>query len=251
MDSLFDIVILLGPNDIDVIYEQIKYTKKNIIGFRKIFIIAFENIQIEDCIVIHENKFQFTKKDVEYFHGNTNRIGWYLQQLLKLYASRVIPDILEKYLVIDSDTFFLRPTTFIENNICLYATSKERNRNYFYHMAKLHPSLHRILPLSGICHHMMFEKKYVDSLIEMVEEYHMEINKSWKPFWQIFIESVDKNHLHGAGASEYEIYFNYMIQYHRDKILIRDLHWRNIKDIHLLEDTSYDFCSYHHYMRPK
>ena len=43
---------------------------------------------------------------------NQDRIGWYLQQLLKFYAGFVIPDILQRYLIIDCDTHFLKPTKF-------------------------------------------------------------------------------------------------------------------------------------------
>ena len=43
-----------------------------------------------------------------------------------------IQNILDKYLVIDSDTFFLKPTTFIENNKCLYNYGSEYNKSYFY-----------------------------------------------------------------------------------------------------------------------
>ena len=63
---------------------------------------------------------------------------WYLQQLLKLYACNVIPDILDRYLVIDSDTFFLKPTTFIENDVCLYNYGSEYHKPYFKHMLLLH-----------------------------------------------------------------------------------------------------------------
>ena len=35
----FDIVIPVGPNDKSIIEQQIKYTKKNIIGYRNIYLI--------------------------------------------------------------------------------------------------------------------------------------------------------------------------------------------------------------------
>lgn len=33
MSDLFDIVIPVGPNDIDVIQKQLVFTKKNVLGF--------------------------------------------------------------------------------------------------------------------------------------------------------------------------------------------------------------------------
>ena len=33
-----------------------------------------------------------------------------------------------------------------------------------------------------------------------------------------------------SGASEYELYFNYMLKYHKGSILVRKLNWNNISD---------------------
>jgi hypothetical protein len=116
--GLFDIVIPVGPNDIDIIGKQIQYTRKNILGYRNIYLVSKNTLEIDDCIQISETIYPFTINTVEEILGKSPRNGWYLQQLLKLYAGKIIPGILEKYLVLDSDTFFLKPTTFIQNNKC-------------------------------------------------------------------------------------------------------------------------------------
>jgi len=104
---MFDIVIPVGPNDSNILKHQIEYTKKNIVGYRKIYIISYDkSINVDGCNIISEDIFPFSLKTVAQFHGKTSRNGWYLQQLLKLYAGTIIPDILDKYLVIDADTFF-------------------------------------------------------------------------------------------------------------------------------------------------
>ncbi len=41
---------------------------------------------------------------------NERRAGWYLQQLLKLYAHAVVPGLSEHYLVLNADVFLLCPT---------------------------------------------------------------------------------------------------------------------------------------------
>ena len=96
---MFDIVILVGPNDIKTIHKQLEYTRKNVIGFRNIFIVSYDPLlKIEGCTIIHENIFPFTKQFIiEYFanyHGKNNRNSWYYQQLLKLYVGLIVPDIL-------------------------------------------------------------------------------------------------------------------------------------------------------------
>jgi hypothetical protein len=147
------------------------------------------------------------------------RNGWYIQQLLKLYAPFVIPDLMDTFLVVDSDTFFLKPTTFIVNGKCAYNPSREYNVPYFVHMAKMHPTLTRqYQQMSGVSHHMIFEKEHIQGLMDLVQSYHNN-----RPFWRLFLEFGTDY----AGASEYEMYFNYMLKYHPTRIQIRQLRWAN------------------------
>jgi hypothetical protein len=188
---------------------------------------CFKAINIAGTIIIDEKIFPFNINDLIIKFGNNNRNGWYLQQLLKLYAGNVIPGILKNYLIIDSDTYFLKPTAFINhNNKYMYTTGIEYHIPYFNHMNKLHPLLKKSHSYSGISHHMIFNRQIIKEMFNLVEDFHK------KEFWVIFIEMVDehtKHHINAAesGASEYELYFNYMNQYHRDKILVRNLLWAN------------------------
>jgi hypothetical protein len=236
----YDIVIPVGPNDIEQLKKQIVYTKKNIVGYRNIYIISYDpSITIDGCIIIPETIFPFSINTVEKYHGKLSRNGWYLQQLLKLYAGIIIEGIMDKYLVIDSDTYFLKPTTFIEDNICLYNYGSEYHEPYFIHMKKLHPSLEKYYNISGICHHMIFEVEYIKQLFNLIEQQHDDL------FYNIFLENVTDYSL--SGASEYEIYFNFMLLYNKDKIKIRRLIWENVSN---LNDTeNYDYVSCHWYIR--
>lgn len=239
--KIFDIVIPVGPNDKSVIEKQIKYTKKNIIGYRNIYLVCYDpTITIDGCIIINENIFPFNIETVQKYHGKLKRNGWYLQQLLKLYAGKVIPEILEKYLVIDSDTFFLKPTTFVENNKCLYNYGTEYHKPYFQHMKKLDKDLIKIdKNKSGICHHMIFETKYIDELISTIEKNHNDL------FYNLFLKTITEKKF--SGASEYEIYFNYMLKNNPDKIKIRKLKWTNTNKLET--NSNLDYISYHWYMR--
>jgi hypothetical protein len=241
----FDIVIPVGPNDINIINKQIIYTKKNIIGYNNIYLISFDpSLIIKDCITINENIFPFTINTVINYHGKLSRNGWYLQQLLKLYAGIVIPNILDRYLVIDCDTFFLKPITFIEDGKCLYNYGTEYHKPYFSHMANLDSSLVRIdEKKSGICHHMIFETKYIKEIIYMVEKNHND------KFFNVFLMSVHYATRQSAGASEYEIYFNFMLNKYSNMIKFRKLRWRNIPE--LITNTEYDYLSVHWHIRKK
>ena len=242
MNSLFDIVIPFGPHDESIINEMIKYTKENIICYRNIYIISYNpNISIADCITIDENIFPFNKPSIAAIIGNSNRLGWYLQQLLKLYAGSIINNILNNYLVIDSDTFFLKKKVFFNNNLSFYSYGHEYHSPYFDHMLKLHPSLTKQINNSGVCHHMMFQQDILLSLFKMVENHHNE------KFYNVFLHSISDNERTQSGASEYEIYYTYLHIYHKERFLIRELNWKNVTN--LSNNENLDFISYHWYTR--
>ena len=228
----FDIVIPLGPNEKHNFTKQIEFTKKNIIGYRNIYVITHNPLELtlNDCIIINENIFPFLNFIQEYFanyNNKNNRNGWYFQQLIKLYAGKLIDGILNNYLVIDADVFFLKPTYFFENDKIFFSTGDEHHIPYFTHMHKLDASFIKRINKSGICHHMMFTTNYVNEIFLIVEAQHK------KPFWQVFILSVFEHTKHNinvdeSGASEYELYFNYMINVHSEDIVIRNLLWENV-----------------------
>lgn len=251
---LFDIVIPLGPNEFKNIYSQIEYTKKNVIGYRNIYIITknINNLNIEECKIIDENIFPFKINDIaSYFiqyNGKNNRNGWYFQQLLKLYASLVIDELLDNYLVIDADVFFLKPIEFITNGKYIYTTSNENHKPYFRHMKYLHDSFEKQTNYSGISHHMIFNRQLIQQLFSLVEEKHK------CEFWLAFIQKVDEhknynpNHIE-SGASEYELYFNYMLIYHKDICIIRQLNWTNKSHNYIInQNENYDYVSICHWM---
>ena len=86
---------------------------------------------------------------------------------------------------------------------------------------------------------MMFETKYINDLMSTVEKNHNDL------FYNIFLKTVTDKY--SSGASEYEIYFNYMLKYNPDKIQIRKLNWTNTRKIET--NSKYDYISYHWYMR--
>ena len=244
-ENLFDIVIPVGPLDIEQFKEQIKYTMLNVIGYRNIYLVSYDpKLSIDGCITIDERTFPFLLEDVSAYNTiNTNRNGWYIQQLLKLYAGMVIPGIMQRYLVIDSDVYFLKPIRFVDqaSGLCLYGKSYLENHiPYYEHMIRLHPSLYKLLNCSAICHHMMFETAYVKEMMHMIEEHHKDV------FWRIFLKYVDYS---VPGASEYELYLNYMLNYHPECLIIRDLIWDNVHAINHETTSGKDFVAYHNWCR--
>jgi hypothetical protein len=118
----------------------------------------------------------------------------------------------------------------------------EHRKEYFDHAAALHPSLRRVDErLSGIVHHMMFSAPCVRHLFELVEANH-----GGKPFWRVFLSCVIPEQYEGAGASEYEIYFNFMLLYHQEAAVLRPLSMANVHRIDTTIDV--DYISAHAWM---
>ena len=246
-DLLFDIVVCVGPHDNDIVSDVLPYTKRNVIGYRNIYLVCSNpNILVPGTITIDEKIFPFTISDLQIMFGNNDRNGWYLQQLLKFYSGNVIPGILKRYLVIDCDTYFLKPTKFItDDGKHLCTTGSHNHSPYFLHMNRLHPSLKKTNPLSGIAHHCFFHTDMVNELMQLIEK--SVSNKA--AFWQIFLQNIDMNEFAGSGASEYEIYFTFMNLYHSNDMVIRQLNWENVSTLDINNAKDCDFVSVHWYAR--
>ena len=238
----FDAVIPVGPHDHPLLPTTVHYARQNIVGLDRVYVISKSPESVpRGCHFVHEGTFPFKLEDMR---GRVlpGREGWYLQQLLKLHAWRYIPGLSGRYLVLDADTFFLRRTEFItEDNRTMLTAGSEFHRPYFAHLERLLPGLHRVRNASGISHHMVFDSGCLAHLMELAEMHH-----GSRPFWQTFIQEADPALV--SGASEYELYFNFMQLYHSGKIRIRALEWTNAgssRDPTLLD---YDFITCHHHM---
>jgi hypothetical protein len=246
---MFDVVVPLGPDDVERCIEALPFTQKNVVGYRRIHIVTqaqtIEKLRskgIDPAVhLIDEAIYPFDLTDMAHHVGPIKRRGWYLQQLLKLYAGFIIPGIASRWLIIDADTFFLKPTPFIKGDKMLLNVGTEYSPHYFLQIERLLPGVHRVDPkLGGITHHMMFEAQYVKDLFERVEAVHK------KPFWRAFMDTIDPTEYEKSGASEYELYFNFMLLNHRDAIELRWLNWENTFYV----DTSLDrdYISAHEWM---
>lgn len=169
------------------------------------------------------------------------RSGWFLQQLLKLYAGRVLG--LDDFLLLDSDLIWFRNVTFLNstdnggNKKYNYASSGQYNANYYSSLRKIGGVDMYEWPKddvfrSGIVHHMVIVKRVLDSLMETSEKLHGGI-----PMWQVMLNQsaleltcrAPNAGVCGAGStlSEYELYFNFALSRFRETIAFRPLLWAN------------------------
>lgn len=235
----FDIVIPVGPNELDIVYAVVAFAKVNIKGHRNIYLISCEDrLQVLDCTTVSESIFPFNKSTIKETVGESNRINWIYQQLLKLYAVKIIPDCLEDILVLDADVLILKELDFFKDDKPIFTVGYEYTVEYHRHSEKLHPSINRVTPqYSGVSHNMVFNKVYLEEMFKLVEDYHK------KDFLKVFLESLDNSNKDDIRCSEYEIYFNFMCRYHTDDIYLRELKWANQKYLTSTSREKYDYVS--------
>lgn len=250
-----DVVIPCAPSDRDTLNLCIDGIRKNGMDIRRIIVVSPKKLS-EKAEWYDEANFPFDKWSIAktLFNGDEeeaekhlrgpNRVGWIYQQLLKLYAAYVIPDISSNILVLDADTIFLHPISFRDKNgFPYFATSGEYHEPYFSHMKNLIPWLKRQQPYSGIVHHMLFQKPVLDDLFHTIEELHQ------KPAWEALISCITE--LYWACLSEYEIYFNFIFA-KSNQPQLRHLFWRNsgsLKKLNRYRDDGYAYVSFHKWMR--
>jgi hypothetical protein len=235
-----DIVIPYHPKDAYTINECIK-SCNNIVNKNNIFIISSETFDHPNVKWVDEKTFPFTKKDITLINPQIpqDRAGWYYQQLVKLHLF-LIEELTETFLVLDSDVIFLRAVNFIEEETPLYSYTHEYTPDYFDCMTRLNPFFERSVNVSGICHHMMFEKSILKEIFAL-------ISKPNKDIWQTIIENVNNWH---HGFSEYELYFHYIHKKTPKKYKIRKLIYEDVFDFkNTLNLTHVDYIANHEWKR--
>lgn len=247
-----DVVIPSTEKDLDTLNLSIAAIKANCNQIRRVIVVSPSRLT-DQAEWFDEKKFPFTKFDVamEMFDHKEDvvrryNVSWFYQQLLKLYAPFVIPDISSNVLILDSDTIFLNPVEFIgPSGAGFLNPGTEYHLPYFVHMNKLIPGLKKVFEQhSGISHHMLFQKCILDDLFHTIESIHK------VPTWKAFCRNVDISQSFFA-ASEYEIYFNFVLS-RNDQVAIRPLKWQNtsrLEDLPKFKEEGYDYVSCHQWMR--
>ncbi len=260
MKNIIDVVIPVHKKDLAILEYSIQAAKDKIVGIRRIIVISKER-HSNNAEWFDENLFPFSYKEIANLTNNLN-VGWHFQQLLKFYAPLIIPDISENVLILDSDTVFFRKTKMIDDQgIAFYNISKDENtketpfdQRVDEHIKKFFPAIAKDkLPkpfdeFSGICHNMIFNRQILLELFRNVEEYQRKENGVDYPFYKIFLMFYDNQ----MSVSEYQIYFNYMLIFHREKMNIRKIKYKNTADQNIKKYRyrfKYSYCSFHSHLQ--
>lgn len=175
----------------------------------------------------------------------SRRWGWYFQQILKLGMADHVTS--EYYIVIDSDTVFLRPVSFFKEGKPFYTYATEHFPPYFEVFEKmLGFSAHR--EYSFVSHHMVMN-------CELIREMRSRF-KEFQPWYLNIVKYVlpQKPWSCESQFSEYETYGHYLKKYHPQEVNMRHLKWSNSGDLPTQElidrlAQESDYVSFQSYMR--
>lgn len=111
---------------------------------------------------------------------------------------------------------------------------------YFECMYRLNNFFIKSANISGICHHMIFEKKILDEIFNLIKQPDEEV-------YETIIKAVTPS---SSGFSEYELYFNYIFKKYPELYTIRHLNYDDVTDYKLfLQNNNYDYIANHAWKR--
>ena len=132
------------------------------------------------------------------------RAGWYFQQFLKM-GMCFQDQVMDHYLVWDSDTIMLRPFSFFDpEGRPLVNTTRRFQKSYFQLTQEL-LGFSRSVDFSFISEHMVVKKAFMRQLIEEIDQ--KDKDRLW-PF--IILDHISDKNLFGTGFSEFETYGNFV-----------------------------------------
>lgn len=214
-----DVIIPSAPRDISTLEACIKGIRENGRNIGRVYVVSKERLT-DSAEWVAESVYPFSKRDiiVEIFGGNqtkadqylnspNSRAGWIFQQFLKLYAPFVIPKISPNTLILDADTIFVNPTSFMtkEGNP-IFNPARERYFPYFRHAQCLLPGFQRVhRAYSGVSNHMLMQRSILEDLFNQIHKQH-----NMEP-WKALSRSINQNMVYESPLSEYELYFNYAL----------------------------------------
>jgi hypothetical protein len=217
-----DIFIPTIAKDLPVLPFVIEYARKNVKHpISNIYIVAPNDEEIKKkaqelaCVFVDEKDvLGYGKDQSPYFFDGKDASGWLFQQLLKLNSHKVCKE--EHILILDSDTLIVNPKKFEFKGNYILDFSDEFHKPYFATFKDLMGFKAR-MPISFVCHHMLFKRTHLAALQTYIEKVHT------KPWDQAIIELADEKKRHYF--SEYETYANFVLEKTNDTYIFE--YWFN------------------------
>jgi len=156
------------------------------------------------------------------------REGWLLQQLLKLGYDKFCEQ--EHYLVVDTDTFILKPRVYKFGNTTVFEYIDEWHVPYqkaYYNLMGFPFSSKKSLT----AHNMFFEKSVLKDMKSHIENKH---DLQWD---EAYIMNADYSSV--SFCSDYDTYGNFFMELHKKNTIT--LYWLNVEAHDYSNDIKYPF----------
>ena len=237
-----DVIIPVAPKDYPKLTGCIDgIVRSSLTPIRHVYIVArresepphLRQVAGRPVFWIDEASYPFTIDHIAQLLARKGSIhhhaSWYYQQLLKLYVYRVIPDLLDRVLILDADCHFAQRLPFsTRDGKAILASGYPfewllDTREYPRQVTHVHAQhARRLVPgwspqscFSGMQHHILLDEDIVEELLAGVEQ------RCGQAFWEVFIDSVDVTRWNAA--SEYVLYHHYALWKHPERVEIRHL----------------------------
>ena len=155
-------------------------------------------------------------RSFDYVANGYNRNGWIRQQVLKLSVFDYINA--ENVFVCDADTIFIRPFSVFEGSKQILFEADDYTLPYQAMNQRLLGPLRRYR-WSFVAHCMLFQRHLLRDLQACIESH------SGKPWLDAVLANID--HASDSSLSEYDLYGNFLFNYHPDAFVGR--YWFNRK----------------------
>lgn len=228
---LHDAVIPFHEKDISTI-EKCCDSLRDVLDVKRIFLISKNDPNVPNTIFISEREFTnivplFHIQDIWNISRSkyAYRSGWIYQQLLKLGASELIPDLSDDYIISDTDIIFLSdPYEGVPSGMYPYdrAYKGEYHDPYRLNYARLMKE-QTTAGFSFINHHMVKNKFRIAELKKFIEERN---SVRWD---HAIINALDLESFSDFASDD--LYGNWMYKYHNEKTMKVDIRIHDITHI--------------------
>ena len=149
--------------------------------------------------------------------SQASRMGWYLQQFVKLSALERASDQ-ELLLIWDADTVPLKKLNFVspQGQVLHYVSGEYHQPAYDNVTALL--SLEKQVSYSFVAQSFAIKGAWVKEFMTHIEELHQ------RPWQEAILESIDFNE--SSGFSEYEVLGAYLTAFHNEHICANHTRWQ-------------------------
>lgn len=206
-NNKIDVVVISTASDINTLDLCLNGVKENAANVGRVIVVS-ENKLTDKAEWFDTRNYPFTKEEVNAELSKDVANSEY-EELLRLYAAVVIPELSSTFLVLQPDTIILNPINFEQESFKsffnLSTLLKSDGKQSIY---QLLPDLKKSAYLSanGIFNHMIFKKAIVEDLINSVQGNQR--REFWRAYCGTFLPTVEASH------SAYEIYCNFMFAKH-------------------------------------